>query len=79
MWGLASEHVDECFREFRTYIPQCKFGNCTHRVEPGCAVRHAVAEGAIGAERYESYLRLREEIEDSERKWAPYTAAQRRR
>jgi ribosome biogenesis GTPase len=79
MWGLASEHLDECFREFRSYIPQCKFGNCTHRVEPGCAVRQAVAEVSISAERYDSYLRLREEIEDAERKWAPYTAAQRRR
>ncbi len=79
MWGLASEHVDECFREFRPHIPHCKFGNCTHRVEPGCAVRQAVAEGSISAERYDSYLRLREEIEKSERKWAPYSQAQKRR
>ena len=79
MWGLASEHLDECFREFRPHIPQCKFGNCTHRVEPGCAVRQAVAQGSIGSERYDSYLRLREEIEDSERKWAPHTLAKKRR
>ncbi|HEX2692967.1 MAG TPA: ribosome small subunit-dependent GTPase A [Gemmatimonadaceae bacterium] len=75
MWGLASEHLDECFREFRAFIPECRFGNCTHRVEPGCAVRSAVEAGEISAERYDSYLRLREEIEDSERKWAPYSAA----
>jgi len=79
MWGLASEHLDECFREFRPHIPQCKFGNCTHRVEPGCAVRQAVAQGSIGSERYDRYLRLREEIEDSERKWAPHTLAKKRR
>ena len=79
MWGLASEHLDECFREFRAHIPKCKFGNCTHRVEPGCAVREAVSAGEISGERYDSYLRLREEIEQSERKWAPYSAAQRRR
>jgi putative ribosome biogenesis GTPase RsgA len=35
----------------------------------------AVQDGIISAERYDSYLRLREEIEDSERKWAPYSAA----
>jgi ribosome biogenesis GTPase len=75
MWGLASEHLDECFREFRPHIAQCKFGNCTHRVEPGCAVRRALSEGSISAERYDSYLKLREEIEDAERKWAPYSAA----
>ena len=78
MWGLASEHLDECFREFRPHIPQCKFGNCTHRVEPGCAVRQAVAEGSISAERYDSYLRLREEIEDSERRGAGPKAQKRR-
>jgi putative ribosome biogenesis GTPase RsgA len=38
-------------------------------------VKRAVASGAISAERYDSYLRLREEIEDTERKWAPYSAA----
>ena len=79
MWGLSSEHIDECFREFRAHIPKCKFGNCTHRVEPGCAVREAVSAGEISAERFDSYLRLREEIEQSEKKWAPYSAAQRRR
>jgi ribosome biogenesis GTPase len=79
MWGLASDHLDECFRELRPFIPECKFGNCTHRVEPGCAVRDAVAAGSVSAERYDSYLRLREEIEQSERKWAPYSAAQKRR
>ena len=77
MWGLASEHLDECFREFQPHIQECKFGNCTHRVEPGCAVRQAVQSGSISAERYDSYLKLREEIEDSERKWAPYSAASR--
>ncbi|HJP59494.1 MAG TPA: ribosome small subunit-dependent GTPase A, partial [Gemmatimonadaceae bacterium] len=67
-WGLASEHLDECFREFREFIPECRFGNCTHRVEPGCAVVEAVGSGAVSAERYDSYLRLREEIEQEEKR-----------
>ena len=82
MWGLAAEHLDECFREFRPHIGACRFGNCTHRVEPGCAVRKAVEEGSISAERYDSYLGLRDELQDAEKKWAPYAAAtkpQRRR
>jgi ribosome biogenesis GTPase len=77
MWGLSSERLDSCFREFRPELPGCKFGDCTHRVEPGCAIRGAVAAGGISAERYDSYIKLREEIEDSERKWAPYSAASR--
>jgi ribosome biogenesis GTPase len=68
MWGLASEHLDECFREFRSHIPSCRFTNCTHRVEPGCAVRKAVENGAISEARYDSYMRLREEIEQEERR-----------
>jgi ribosome biogenesis GTPase len=68
-WGLASEHLDECFREFRAFSSSCRFSNCTHRVEPGCAVLQAVDGGSISAERYDSYLRLREEIESSEKKW----------
>ena len=79
MWGLSSEHLDACFREFVPLIPQCKFGDCTHRVEPGCAVLAAVAKGGVSAERYDSYVKLREEIEDSERKWAPYSAASKTR
>lgn len=77
MWGLASEHLDECFREFREYIASCRFGNCTHRVEPGCAVRAAVEKGGISAERYDSYLRLREEMEQSELRRAPKSVKRR--
>ena len=69
-WGLSSTELDSCFREFREFIPSCRFGNCTHRVEPGCAVRSAVESGAISAERYDSYLRLREEIEQEEKRSA---------
>jgi ribosome biogenesis GTPase len=67
-WGLSSEELDRCFREFRELIPQCRFGNCTHRVEPGCAIQAGVESGAISAERYDSYLRLREELELEEKK-----------
>jgi ribosome biogenesis GTPase len=75
VWGLASDHLDDCFREFRPHIPLCRFGDCTHIVEPDCAVRKAVEDGSISSDRYESYKSLREEIEDSEKKWAPYAAA----
>lgn len=71
MWGLASEHLDACFREFRPFLEQCKFGDCKHEVEPGCAVIGAVGNG-ISAERYESYALLRGQIEEEERKSAAY-------
>jgi ribosome biogenesis GTPase len=63
MWGLPPESLDRCFPELRTHLDACRFGDCTHRVEPDCAVREALARGEVSAERYDSYLRLREELE----------------
>ena len=69
MWGLPSERLDVCFPEFRALIPSCRFADCKHLVEPECAVRSAVAEGAIASDRWESYRTLREELESSEKSW----------
>ena len=70
MWGMPSEHLDSCFPELRPFIEQCRFGDCTHLAEPNCAVRAAVESGEVSAERYDSYAKLRGELEDTERKWA---------
>jgi ribosome biogenesis GTPase / thiamine phosphate phosphatase len=68
MWGLEPEHLDACWPEFRPLLEGCRFADCTHVVEPECAVRTAVAEGRVSRERYESYVKLREELE-AERPW----------
>ena len=62
MWSLPPESLDRCFPELRPFLDQCRFGDCTHRVEPDCAVRAALGRGEISADRYDSYLRLREEL-----------------
>ena len=64
VWGLDAREVDRCFPEMRPLLEQCRFGDCTHRVEPGCAVQEGVASGDVSRERYESYLKLRKELED---------------
>ncbi|MBN1240380.1 MAG: ribosome small subunit-dependent GTPase A [Gammaproteobacteria bacterium] len=46
------------FREFRPYAGQCRFDNCRHLAEPGCAIKTAVDAGDICRRRYESYERL---------------------
>jgi ribosome biogenesis GTPase len=68
MWGLAPDEIAACFREFRPLLDGCRFADCTHQVEPECAVRAAVAEGRVSRERYESYVKLREELQ-SEQPW----------
>jgi ribosome biogenesis GTPase len=42
----------------KAFLHDCRYQNCTHDHEPECAVRAAVADGKIAAERYDSYLRL---------------------
>jgi ribosome biogenesis GTPase len=70
MWGMPSEDLDACFPEFRPYLESCRFSDCTHIAEPDCAVREAVGSGAVSAERFDSYVKLRGELEDTEKKWA---------
>lgn len=60
LWRFPLDELDWCFREFRPFLGECYFAGCTHTHEPDCAVRAAVEQGAISAERYESYTRLRE-------------------
>ena len=69
LWGVPSEALDDCFPEFRPHLGECRFGDCAHRAEPGCAVHDAVDRGEIAASRYESYLKLREELEGAEGAW----------
>ncbi|MCI0711911.1 MAG: ribosome small subunit-dependent GTPase A [Chloroflexi bacterium] len=63
-WDIEPDELDGYFVEFYDYIAQCKFKDCSHIHEPGCAVREAVEAGDISKGRYDSYLRLREELEE---------------
>lgn len=49
------------FPEFQEHIEQCRFDDCSHRSEPGCALRDAVERGLVSGSRYSSYKRLYEE------------------
>ena len=57
---LLKENLQYAFPDFGQYLSHCQFHDCSHRAEPGCAVRQAVEAGAIGESRYQSYLRLYE-------------------
>jgi len=67
VWNLDANDLDACFLEFRPFIGECRFGDCRHVQEPGCAVRGAVAEHLIGASRYDSYCKLLEELQAGEK------------
>lgn len=65
LWDIEPDELDGYFRDMAPYVPQCKFSNCTHTDEPGCAVLAAVESGAIHANRYENYLMLRDELRET--------------
>jgi ribosome biogenesis GTPase / thiamine phosphate phosphatase len=56
--------LDNLFPEFRSYIPDCRFSDCNHHEEPGCAVRAALEAGAFARWRYESYKRVYQHLID---------------
>jgi len=63
LFDLEPSELDAYFREIGPLVDQCQFSDCSHRHEPGCAVKAALQDGRIHPDRYESYLRLREEHE----------------
>lgn len=63
LWDITQDELALLFPEMRDLVGQCRFGlDCTHRSEPGCAIMHGVEAGAIAERRYQSLLRLTEEI-----------------
>ena len=58
LWEIDKDDLDRFFPEFRPFLGQCKFGNCAHVDDEGCAVQAAVERGEIDARRYLSYVKL---------------------
>ena len=60
---IQADDVQMYFKEFEPFIGKCKFGlGCKHHTEPGCAIQTAVQDGTITQERYDSWMRISEEI-----------------
>lgn len=58
LWDVQPVEVEGFFVEFRPFVPRCKFPDCLHLYEEGCAVRLALKHDLISTTRYESYLRM---------------------
>ena len=61
LWKLDDLEIAAGYREFVPYLGACKFSDCLHSSEPGCALKQAVDDSHISAWRYASYLRLLEQ------------------
>ena len=63
-FDMKDEEIGHYFKEIFEFSAHCKYGNCTHRHEPGCAVREAVENHYISESRYTSYLNILEDREE---------------
>jgi ribosome biogenesis GTPase / thiamine phosphate phosphatase len=69
LYGIEPRELARCFPEIRPLIDHCKFADCRHLTEPGCAVRLAVDVGRIDRDRYESYQILLQELDTAPKRW----------
>jgi len=64
LWHMDELTLADGFVEFRPFLGTCRFRDCRHSGEPGCALNQALEEGQIEASRMESYQRIRDSLED---------------
>jgi ribosome biogenesis GTPase / thiamine phosphate phosphatase len=78
LWD-ADEGLDQAFVDVAELIAECRFSDCQHRTEPGCAIKAALADGSLPAERWESYQKLQRELARLERKLDPKLRSEQRK
>jgi ribosome biogenesis GTPase len=78
LWTV-DDGLDEAFEDVTSLFAQCRFSDCRHDAEPGCAVKEALADGRLAPERWESYVKLQRELELLERRVDKRAAAEQRR
>lgn len=69
MWDVSTG-LGETFSDIEQYFPLCRFSDCRHKSEPGCAVNAAIENGELSRERWNSYLKLKKEAKYTEDKSA---------
>ncbi|PKF63118.1 ribosome biogenesis GTPase RsgA [Psychromonas sp. psych-6C06] len=65
LWHLAPERIASGFIEFREHLGGCRFRDCKHKIDPGCALVAAVEAGKIDEARYHSFIRILETMDDA--------------
>jgi ribosome biogenesis GTPase len=75
----ADAGVGTAFAEIEALVAECRFRDCAHRGEPGCAVQSALASGRLDAGRWRNYAKLRRELARIERKDDPRARAEQRK
>ena len=78
LW-IAEDGLEEAFEDVTELFGHCRFSDCAHQSEPGCAVKEALANGTLAPERWESYVKLQRELAHLERRLDKRAAAEERK
>ncbi len=66
LWHISEDELLNGFIEFRPHIGYCRFRDCAHEKEPGCAILEALEKGEITEHRFQSFLRIKQSIRDND-------------
>lgn len=69
LWMIPPQDLPHCFPEMRPLLGECRFNDCAHLKEPGCAVLAALERGEIDPGRYDSYVKMRAEAVETFPRW----------
>jgi ribosome biogenesis GTPase / thiamine phosphate phosphatase len=61
LWDVDAGALDTTFADIAALAAQCRFGDCTHRSEPGCAIQSALGDGSLDEDRWRSFQKLQRE------------------
>jgi ribosome biogenesis GTPase len=75
----ADDGIAEAFDDVTSLFAQCRFSDCAHASEPGCAVQTALADGSLAPDRWESYLKLQRELDHLDRRIDKRAVAEERK
>jgi len=78
LW-IADDGLEEAFSDVTELFEHCRFSDCAHESEPGCAVKEAIANGTLAPERWESYLKLQRELAHLDRRLDKRAQAEERK
>ncbi len=78
LW-VADEALEETFDDVTSLFEHCRFSDCSHESEPGCAVKAALADGTLAQDRWDSYLKLEAELAHLERRLDKRAQAEERK
>jgi ribosome biogenesis GTPase / thiamine phosphate phosphatase len=67
LWDVG-DGLEQTFEDVAAVATRCRFGDCSHETEPGCAIREALGDGSLPHDRYASWQKLQRELERLERK-----------